>query len=299
MERRHFIRAMAIVGGTGVIGAGLWTRTALAERSLSRELVSETAPILVEKEHSEIAEIPAAAAEEMKLWFTGVCLNSAEFVDYLCTERFASRLQQFSTQEEKELCVQNEFFARIMSPDSIYQRIELIAQESGAILDRNWQDCCDAIARKWQLKLDAKLEKMQSDLHAKLDFVVAECSADAISQYVNIASRPTLISTSIGAGETALLMLRLTRLQLPYIFVIPGFAFVAVAHFANYAVGVLGRNMDSAKAAISDRIALLGSRVAAEFKAELRERVADLHSWQNEALRKTAGEYARAQTAIF
>lgn len=49
----------------------------------------------------------------MKLWFTGACLNSASFIDNICSEGFASRLDQFATQRERELCVENEFLSVI------------------------------------------------------------------------------------------------------------------------------------------------------------------------------------------
>ena len=61
--------------------------------------------MLVNKEHGEISELPEQASEEMKLWFTGHCLNAVPCVDYLCSEAFASRLGQFGTTQEKELCV--------------------------------------------------------------------------------------------------------------------------------------------------------------------------------------------------
>jgi len=60
----------------------------------------------------------------------------------------------------------------------------------------------------------------------------------------------------------------------------------------------LFQDTSGAKAAISDRLAVLGNRVASEFNSELRARIADLHVWQNNALRETAGEYAREKIGI-
>ena len=95
------------------------------------------------------------------------------------------------------------------------------------------------------------------------------------------------------------MVLPLLRLPPPYNLVaIPAFALAAVTHFANYVVGLLSQNSSGAKSEISDRIALLGNRVATEFNSELKARSADLHAWQNKALRTTAGEYAHANIGI-
>ena len=173
MERREFLQAAGTVAGVTAIGGIFWGRAAFARSRLTQQLVSEASPILVAKEHGEITTIPDAASEEMKLWFTGACLNSTQFVDYICSEGFASRLAQFSTAREREMCVENEFFARVVSHSSIYQRIELVARESGAILDRNWQSCCDEIATTWKLKLDANSDNLSNEIQSRLDSLIS------------------------------------------------------------------------------------------------------------------------------
>ena len=299
MERRDFLQAAGTIAGVAALGGIFWGRTVFARSRLTQQLVAEAAPILVAKEHGEIATIPNAASDEMRLWFTGACLNSAQFVDYICTEGFAARLRQFSTVREREMCVENEFFARVVSHSSIYQRIELVAQESGAILDRNWQSCCDEIASKWKLKLDANRDDLSSGIQSRLDSLISIQLDEAISQSANVADRPSAVSSAIGVGKASLMILPMLRLPPPYnLVVIPAFALAAITHFANYVIGVLFQDSTGAKVAISDRVALLGNRVASEFNAELKARIADLHLWQNEALRKTAGEYAHANIGI-
>lgn len=300
MERREFLQAASAVAGVTAIGGVFWARAALARSGLTQQLVTEASPLLVAKEHSEITAIPNAASEEMKLWFTGACLNSAQFIDYICSEGFASRLGQFTSPREREMCVENEFFARVVSHSSIYQRIEVVAQESGAILDRNWQSCCDEIASKWKLKLNAKSDNLSKDIQSRLDSFISIQLDDTISQSANVADRPSAISSAIGVGKASLMVLPLLRLPPPYNLVaIPAFALAAITHFANYVVGLLFQDLSAAKIAISDRIALLGNRVASEFNTELKARIADLHTWQNKALRTTAGEYAHANIRIF
>ncbi len=296
MERREFLQAAGAVAGIGMIGGVLWVRAAFARSKLTNQLVSDASSILVEKEHNEITTIPNAAAEEMKLWFTGACLNSAQFIEYICSEGFASRLGQFGTQREREMCVESEFFARVLSHSAIYQRVDVIATESGATLDRNWKSCCDQIADKWKLKLNPNSDDLGMTIQGRLDRLIAAQLDQAISRSANVADRPSALSSAIGIGRASIVVLPLTRLPLPYNLVaIPAFALVALTHFANFAIGLLFQDTSGAKAAISDRLAVLGNRVASEFNSELRARIADLHVWQNNALRETAGEYAREQ----
>ncbi len=296
MERREFLQAAGTVAGVATVGVAtggvLWGRAVFERSKLTNELVADASSILVDREHNEIASIPNAASDEMKLWFTGACLNSAQFIDYICTEGFASRLGQFGTQREREMCVENEFFARVLSHSAIYQRVDLIVGESGSTLDRNWKSCCDEIAEKWKLKLNPHSQDLGTAIQTRLDGLVSAELDQAIARSANVADRPSALSSAIGIGKASLLILPLAEYPPFNKLVIPAFALVAITHFANYAIGVLFQDSSGAKAAISDRLALLGNRVASEFNSELRTRIVDLHAWQNEALRNTAGEYA-------
>lgn len=299
MERRRFIQTVGAGAGALVFGGALWARAVLGRSQFANQLVSEASPILVKKEHSEIGSIPESASEELKLWFTGACLNSAQFIEYICEESFAARLGQFSTQRDRELCIENEFLSRVISHSEIYNRIELIAKEAGTTLDRNWKSCCDQIAATWKLKLSARSMNLADSIQTRLETVVASELDMMISQSTSTANRPSLISSAVGIGKASLMLLPLVRLPAPYnAVVIPAFALIALSHFANYAIGMLTQDKGVAKAAISDRLAILGNRIAGEFSSELKTRIADLHAWQNKSLRKTAGEYAYESIGI-
>ena len=60
-----------------------------------------------------------------------------------------------------------------------------------------------------------------------------------------------------------------------------------------YVVGQLNTRAGDYQRAISERLALLGNRVGSEFEAEIRTRVADLHAWQEQALKKAAASQAQ------
>lgn len=299
MKRRDFLQAAGTITAATAVGGVFWGRALAARSRLSRHLIAQASPILVEKEHNEISELPDAASEEMKLWFTGACLNSAQFIDNICSEGFAARLGQFNTDREKEMCVANEFLARVISHSAIYQRIELVAKETGAVLDQNWKSCCDQIADKWQMKLAPKSEDLADELHARLDLLISAELDEEIAHSVIVADRPSAISSAIGIGNGTIMLMPLVTLPSPFnAVVIPAFALVAITHLARYVMGILFQNASAAKHAISDRVALLGNRVAAEFDSALKTRIADLHTWQNNALRTAAGEYAHEAIGI-
>ena len=49
----------------------------------------------------------------------------------------------------------------------------------------------------------------------------------------------------------------------------------------------------------TSRLSLLGNRVGMEFLREVKQRVADLHAWQEQALRQTAARYAEQAVPLF
>ena len=53
------------------------------------------------------------------------------------------------------------------------------------------------------------------------------------------------------------------------------------------------------QAAISGRLALLGNRVGAEFEREIRERLNDLHTWQERSIRNTAKQVAEELSWLY
>jgi hypothetical protein len=52
------------------------------------------------------------------------------------------------------------------------------------------------------------------------------------------------------------------------------------------------------QAALSDQLSRLGNRVGVEFERETRQRLTDLHTWQEEAVRKTANLLAEERIGL-
>jgi hypothetical protein len=292
MKRRQFLVSSGIaVGGLLATGSAILGRAAIKRSRLANALVTNASTHLVTREHLELTTITDQATEDMKLWFTGACLNSASFIDNICSEGFASRLDQFATQRERELCVENEFLS-VISQSEIDQQMEKVAKKSGAALDRNWQECCDEIESDWNRTLDTRID-LSSDFQNRVDRLITVELQRAISRCTNLADRPSAISTTASIGKESLMIMPITRLPPPYNHLaIPAFALIAIHNFANYVIGLLYQDSNGAKRAISGQLASLGNHVAKEFKSELQTRIAELHLWRKDALRKTAEECA-------
>jgi len=106
---------------------------------------------------------------------------------------------------------------------------------------------------------------------------------------------PPAIGETIGKiGQSAILLLPLVvefgSANLPI--AIPLFVLLAAKPVWDYAMGQLEDRRGDSQAAISGRLALLGNHVAAEFEREVRQRLTDLHTWQEQAVRVTAGRLA-------
>jgi len=73
---------------------------------------------------------------------------------------------------------------------------------------------------------------------------------------------------------------------------IPVFVLLAAKQVWDYAMGQLATRPAGYQEAISGKLALLGSRVGAEFENEFKRRLADLHTWQEQSIRLTANRLA-------
>lgn len=72
----------------------------------------------------------------------------------------------------------------------------------------------------------------------------------------------------------------------------------AARHVWDYLTARLEDRRGEYQAAISGRLALLGNRVGTEFEREVRRRLADLHTWQERAVRETAGRLAEERVGL-
>lgn len=272
---------------------GLYGRRAYARKQLATQLVNDSMAVVTKKAHDELRLLPATGRDEIRTWFHGPCLNSAEFVRYICSNSFAEKLAACEP-EQKEACLVNAFLRRVVSGNEILTRVEVIAEEVGSDLDRNWADCCGAISQKWDLHLKPRGSSSTSDLASRVEPLIRSEISAVIDLAHSAAERPALSEVTSEIGQSALMLLPITKL--PHVRV-PLFVFLAMGNFYKYFMAQRGNRKD-AQRAISGRLALLGNRIGAEFESEFRNRIAALHTWQESALEEAATNYANQTIGI-
>ncbi len=296
MDRREFLAAAGYGGGAVALGGGLYGRMRYRRGRFAGTLLRDARPVLIEKAHGELQGLPADAREDIRTWFHVPCRNAADFVRFICSHSFAEHLAACETDELKRWSLVNAFLSRVVSEAEILNRVQIIAEEAGAELDRNWADCCTAIAAKWNVQMAPYGGSITDDLTTRLEPIIASHIAAVIRQGQAATERPALGDTVGAIGESALMLLPL-RIGLPNV-VIPLFVFAAMGHLYRYVMGQLTNRVGDYQRAITARVALLGNRIGAEFETEIRARISALHVWQESALNEAATGYARETIGI-
>ncbi len=296
MDRREFLTAAAYGGGAVALGGGLYGRMGYRRGRLAGTLLRDARPVLIEKTHGELQGLPADAREDIRKWFYAPCAHAGEFVRFISSHSFAEQLAACETEELKQWSLVNAFVSRVVSDAEILNRVQVIAEEAGAELDRNWADCCAAIATKWDVQMAPYGTSTTDALTTRLEPIIASHIAAAIRQGQAATQRPALSDTVGAIGESALMLLPL-MVSLPKV-VIPLFVFVAMGSLYRYVMGQLTNRVGDYQGAITARVALLGNRIGAEFETEIRARISALHVWQDSALNEAATGYARETIGI-
>jgi hypothetical protein len=244
--------------------------------------------------------LPGRARDEIKRYFHGKCLNVDGFVSHICSREFIERLQRCGSREEQECCFLHAFCSRVATEAEILNQVETIAAEIGQELDDEWASYCEGLALRWNTRLRVYGAPLAAEeLTQRLSsFIRAELRAAALTA-LSSGGRPSVGDTVGKIGEAALLLLPLAVFGPAGLTVgIPIFVVVALAHFGDYAMSRLEDRRGDYQEAISGRLALLGNRVGGEFEQEVRQRITDLHIWQERSVRATATQLAKERVGL-
>jgi hypothetical protein len=194
------------------------------------------------------------------------------------------------------MCLLNAFVSKVVSATEILNRVGIIAEEIGSELDLNWAACCARISNKWDLHIKPYGLATSSDFASRMEPLIRQGLDETLRRASVAGQRPALGNTVDKIGESALMLL--TVIDFPK-FAIPLFALIALRHLIRYIVSQLNNKIGDYQRAISERLALLANRIGSEFEAEIRRQIANLHTWQEDALRVTADEQAQMAITIF
>ena len=242
----------------------------------------------------------ANSAEGGCRYFHGKCLNVEGFVSHICSNAFAERLGRCRTADERELCFVQAFCGRVATEAEILNRVELIAGEIGSELDAEWTTYCAEMSIKWNTRIQGYGGPLATvELTNRLGRSLRDDLGRAALQAVSASQRPALGQTIGKIGESAILLLPLARLGPAGLSVgIPVFFMLAAKHLWDYAMSQLDDRRGDYQATISARLAMLGNRVGGEFEQEVRQRITDLHTWQERAIKATAARLAAERVRL-
>lgn len=291
MNRRKFLSASATAGGLVLLGGGFWARQAYARSRLRRELVRLSAPVLTSKAHKELLTLPGRAREEMRRYFHGVCLNVHGFVREVCSPEFADRLAGCAAPEQQQEQVLLAFMREVVAEAQVLNRVQVIAEDVSADLDRNWAGCCTELANKWDASLkEYRVTVTATELTDRMTPLLTAGLREAVARAESAGRRPALDEAVTRVGKSALLLLPLSA-EAPWLGW-PLFAVLALRPVFDYFIARVRDRADDLQWAVSDKLAQLGNRMGSEFEAEMRNRITDLHRWQDRAVEGAAEQQA-------
>jgi hypothetical protein len=291
-----------LVGGALVLGSGglLFARRSHAREALTSEMLNDALPTLAVGAARGLGSLPARARDEIKRYFHGKCLNVEGFVSHICSDEFRERLGRCRTPDEKEACFLQVFSSRVAREGEVLNWVETIATEIGDELDSEWAAYCTEVSLKWNTRVGEYGTSLRGDeLSSRLGNLIRNDLRQAALLGKSGNHQPAVGETIDKVGRSAVLLLPLMRFgQAGLVVGVPVFFLLAAKHVWDYAMSQLEDRRGDYQAAISSRLALLGNRVGGEFEREVRQRISDLHTWQERSIRETATRLAEERVGL-
>jgi hypothetical protein len=299
MNRRRFLRT----GITGIaLGAGgfLFARRGRIRADITSRMLDDALLPLSNNAVREMNTLPALAREEIRRYFHGKCLNVESFVSHVSSNEFVERLGRCHTQDERELCFLQAFCSRVTTEAELLSQVETIAATVGNELDSGWASYCNELSAWWNTRIQGHGTPLAvDDLSVRLGEMIRGELIQAARRAESCNQKPVVGDTIGKICQSAVLLLPLVRFGKVGLAVgIPVFVILAAKHIWDYATAQREDRNGDYQAGLSSRLALLGNRVSAEFEREVRERLTDLHTWQERSIRNTATHLAEERIGL-
>lgn len=288
-DRRDLIKQAIGAGGfvlLGGVGIGALRRQRChAKDVLWQQFMAEPTRLLAEKANDELNSLPILARQEMRDYFHGICLNVHSFVEEICANSFAEKLHACESEEQKHLLLNVAFSQKVVTATEVSNRVEVIANEVGTLLDSNWGRLCGKLADNWQEHLRTQRSDAKTlNVRSLADPYIIQSLNESRQRTYPIGQRPAISTTGREIGKAAILLL-----PVGYIMPQVGYPIFVLAALKSVWSWLLGRPKESLyQTDVSERLAILGNRVGSECEEELRKRIADLQHWQEEAIKQLA-----------
>jgi hypothetical protein len=268
---------------------------------MNTRLLNDALPPLTSSSLREFQTLPVRGREEIRRYFHGKCLNVESFMSHICSDTFRERLGRCSTNDERQDCLLAAFCGRVATEAEILNQVDTIATEVGSELDTDWGEYCRELSTRWNVSIRGYGSSLTADaLNNRVSGMIRTELSQAVRLAETASQTPALGQTVGNIGKSAVLLLPLVRFgKVGLIIGVPLFVVLAGREVWNYVLSRLDDRRGDYQTAISARIALLGNRVGAEFEREIRQRLTDLHTWQERSVRETASLMVQERVSLF
>jgi len=229
-----------------------------------------------------------------------MCLNVQPFISHICSDNFRERLGRCKTDDDRHECVLAAFCSRVAAEAEILNHVDTIATEVGSELDTNWGGYCRELSARWNVTIRGYGSPLTADaVTSRVSGMIRTELSEAV-QSATTASQTLAIGQSVGnIGKSAVMLLPLVRFgNVGLLIGVPLFVVLAGREVWNYVLRRLDDRRADFQTAISAKIALLGNRVGTELEREIRQRLTDLHTWQERSVRQTASQMIQERVGL-
>lgn len=309
LSRRRFLRTSAGAGASVIFGGtligGRFLQQAHARSYLAQSLVDEATPILTQQAHRELRTIPEACREQIRLRFHEACLNVSSFVAKICSTDFQDRLAALEDDSAREQLFVVTFGEKVVPHAEVVRWVRTIAEETSAELRADWEDSSRQLAQKWTLSLQSFEQGVSAEpFLAEMDKTIQAGIEESRRTAYPLAGQTPLLFADGGSAppaveEAAMLRINVRQFRGESPEFVPVFVWNALTDVYSFFAGTTYHDPGVYRRSISERLALLGNRVGSEFETEVRRRLSDLHSWQEQAVAAAAQRRAEALIPTF
>jgi hypothetical protein len=297
LHRRSFAKRVLIgAAGLGAVAGSLGARRAFAASQLGSQMMGRAGRIISDKEQTEIADLPADARQQIREYVHGICLDAHRFAEAVCDPSFRERLASCPSDDERQREFHLAFSKHLATEAELNNRLRTIATDVGSRLDQNWVACCHDVAEAWGVALRPYEGGFAGDqLAAWAEPLVRERLTAAIRDTTSTTLRPAISTLLDSLGASAVMLLPV-MIEAPYAGV-PVFAALAFRPVFQFFIGLFRSPQADVQQRVCGHLAVLSQRLGSELEREVRQRIAELHSWQYGAMREVAHEQAWRSTS--
>lgn len=297
MESPHAVstsrRGLLIAGVSSMaaIFSGRMLSRWLQRRHQAQLLVAAAQRVLLPIQEAQLAAAPKRAAEDVHRFFAGICLNVHRFTSLVCSIQFCERLRSCNEESQRRLLLDGAFGTQLVSDVEINKAVQQVIEDTSKLLNAQWASACSELAKTWgELSLGGPGYVLAGSLEQRLNALIAVSIREIRASTYPLSERPSLAETGRSVVQDAIELLPLARFG-PRGY-LPLFVVVCLAHLWGFIAGQLAHREHEYRSVLSSQLSELSHRIADQCEQTFHRQIAQLHSWQLQAVERLCWQIA-------